>query len=40
MLILWEVFVMKEDGMIPLRVTKFRSVWGSAGVSFCRMMTS
>ena len=40
LLILWELLVMKEDGMVPLRVTRFRSVWGSAGVNFCRMFSS
>ncbi|ORX36400.1 major facilitator superfamily domain-containing protein [Kockovaella imperatae] len=40
LVILWEVLVMKEDGMVPLRVTRFRSVWGSSGVACARMMSA
>ena len=39
-LILWETLVMKDDGMVPLRVCRFRSVWGSAGIAFTRMTSS
>ena len=39
-LILWETLVMKDEGMVPLRVGRFRSVWGSAGIAFTRMTSS
>lgn len=40
LLILWEALVMKEDGIIPLRIARFLSVWGAAGVAFMRMTNS
>lgn len=40
LLSLWEAVVMKEDGMIPLRVARYLSVWGACGVSFMRMTNS
>ena len=40
LLALWEVLVVKEDGMIPLRVARFRSVWGAAFVGMMRMVNS
>ncbi|ORY28958.1 major facilitator superfamily domain-containing protein [Naematelia encephala] len=39
LLLLWEILVMRDEGMIPLRIARFRSLWGSAGVAFTRMVT-
>jgi hypothetical protein len=40
LLVVWELVVMKGQGMVPLRVAKFRGVWGAAGVAFTRMISS